>query len=313
MTNYEFCGLRAGDVAKKIIDCEEKYLNTDYSSLSFEDKCLYAVEYTPLCHFALAPNPKKRAEMLDELRPELLRRAENEDPFALFVLGCRYTDLSDLSTEEERRYFERSLKEGYLPAAFMLLDFFHRYKDESESASKLRAYIAERAEECSSDTELYYCYLFTEDDRLLDVATRLASEGFWSAVGHIQQLDVSSECKSFWLTVEFLVYDYFYGKGAEHVASSLGMKLVNERGCELDRDKLAEVFFGLISRFRYDRQKLQTIIETKEEGAWKSILTTLISGDRDALWSACCCIAHTTDYKELARAYMMLCGARARD
>ena len=309
MTNYEYGGSNAICVAKKVIDLEKRYFSTDYESLSFEEKCRYAVEYTVLEHPFLAPDPKKRAEMLDGLRPELLRRAEKDDPFALYALGCRYADLSALSTEEEYRCLERSMEAGYLPAAFALLNFFYNRERQDE----IRAYVARRAADRISDKERYRCYLLTNDERLTDAATGLALRGDISAVNHLASLAGNEECKSFWQTVRFLVYCYFYDKGAEHLGHALGMMLVEEQGCELDRGRILNVFFDLMSRASCDEERLRGIIRSKGENeVWATVLTVLLSGNPESFRAVCGEVARSPFYKELLTAYRMLCGARVR-
>ena len=102
MENRNFKQMNAEEVASGIIAAEVAYLHTDYESLSFEERCGYALEYSPILHPILAPAADRRAAMLEELRPELLLRAEKEDGFALYVLGSFGADLSVPASDDER-------------------------------------------------------------------------------------------------------------------------------------------------------------------------------------------------------------------
>jgi len=46
MTNYNYNGMNAQDIANNIIAKEEAYLTIDYDALSLEEKCDYAIHHT---------------------------------------------------------------------------------------------------------------------------------------------------------------------------------------------------------------------------------------------------------------------------
>ena len=104
----------AYEVAQNRIQREEAFINTDYEKLSFEEKCRYALDYS------VSPDSKRRETLLKALRPELLRRAQKEDPFALYVLGSEKYGVP--ASDVERRFLERSMRSGYVPAAVDLLN-----------------------------------------------------------------------------------------------------------------------------------------------------------------------------------------------
>ena len=93
MTNYNYNGMNAYDIANKVIAKEEAYNNAKLELMPFEVKCHYALQQTPIIHPFVSPRNNCRRELLNSLRPELLRRAENEDAFALYVLGWPYAIL----------------------------------------------------------------------------------------------------------------------------------------------------------------------------------------------------------------------------
>lgn len=164
MMNFNFNSMNAQDVADKIIAAEEAYVNTDFESLSFEDKCTYALELTPILHPGVAPSPQRRRALLDNLRPELLRRAEKDDAFALYVLGNVSADLSTLATEEERVYLERAVELSYYPAAFSLLNlFYYGKKRDSERAKSLLEWLSECDKTNFSVEDFYAYYIFLGD------------------------------------------------------------------------------------------------------------------------------------------------------
>ena len=44
MTNYNYNGMNAYDIANKVIANEEAYENADYNLMPFDVKCYYALE-----------------------------------------------------------------------------------------------------------------------------------------------------------------------------------------------------------------------------------------------------------------------------
>ena len=327
MTKLEYNGMTAREVADRIIACEEEYLNKDYESLSFEEKCTYAVEYTNTVHFAVAPDPKKRAEMLEELRHELLRRAERDDPFALYVLGCRYADLSDLSTIVEHDFLVRSMKAGYIPAALKILDIFHPVDKGNDEVLETVDWLRERLTEGSPAKQRLLFYLLTENrDGCREVALRLAAEGDTEAISTLRFCKAESECIDFYDTALFWAYDHFYRKGAKHLAEIIGRRLIRSIGCEFDFERIKDIYIDLMMSKDYDHAKLSKLAGVKDEdldgaeracreliskgdpsGYWKLILVALMSGDRERLAS----ILDEMNDRELAlnieKAYVVVC------
>lgn len=107
MTNYNYNKMNAQEIAERIINCEEAYLKTDLSSLSFEEKCRFALHHTvafhPLCRLL------DISELCASIYPELLKRAEENDGFALYCLAALFTP--DVPRKQTRlEYLERAVK-----------------------------------------------------------------------------------------------------------------------------------------------------------------------------------------------------------
>ena len=352
----------AQEIANRIIAREEAYLNTDYEALSFEEKCNYALDYTSIVHPGLAPDPARRKALLKALRPELLRRANKEDGFALYVLGSVNADCSAPATFEEYRFLERSVKAGYTPAVVELVSRFLR--DKSERKNALHTYLipalnkitAEKSQDMGlrrSIRSLVSEFETNGDSRVVfyamarDSARKMVSEGSYAGLamlchvsckkGAILEPCVPEAELAFWQTVDFLVHDYFYARGSHHHATTLGAKLVNERGCDLDVEKIAQVHTELFLRFSYNRKVLLQLVGSSEaeetedlddlericrtqiqsgdaEGYWRLIIVALLRGDRQKLESAIlevCLVEEGKHVHSVLKAYNMLCVAKS--
>ena len=275
MKNNDYKNLNAQEVAHRIIAREEEYLTTDFDSLSFEDKCRYAMDHSPVMHVGIAPKDARRAELLDSLRPELLRRAEQEDGFALYVLGSIHADGSAPATEEERRFLERAIRAGYLPATLDLVSRFYSRKDKDARLQALEEHLVPLLNRLSAEREqgdsLLDCTrsLLADYENATDVkavfylksrehAAKRALDGSHSAVSGLTHLPllwkhplldtVSEDELAFWTTVDFLVHWHFYTHGAHHLANVIDTKLKNGRGCDPDDEALLRIHEEILRR-----------------------------------------------------------------
>ena len=274
MTNYNYKNFNANEIANRIIAREQAYLNTNYEDLSFEDKCRYALNYTPIVHPIIAPNPEHRASLLNALRPELLRRAEMQDAFALYVLGSISADLSSLPTGDEREYLERSSAMGYTPATIALVDrFFNGRKNRKLQKQALHEYlipaINRLREENPNDLQSFYAVAYLLSEYETDSSARVAfyamarkyaaeivSQGSYVGLSMLCKAHVVSDSVveiapeaeeiDFWLTVDFLVHSRLYDCGANHLADTLTLKILNQRGCDCDLESVKKIDKSLI-------------------------------------------------------------------
>ena len=331
MQNYNFINanyinrMSACEVARKIITNEEAYAKANPEQMPFEAKCLYALELTPIIHPAVSPDRSRRRALLEELHAELLLRADREDPFALYVLGNTNADLSTPATAEERRFLERSMQAGYVPAAISLLDrFYHGTKRSEPEAERIASWLSKHVASWLSEKvdaferdKRRLCYVTvngnTGNERAL--AIRLALDGDYCAMVRMSSnrngfVAVGSNERDFWETVDFLVLEHFYDRGAKHLGDTVGMKLVNGRGCERDMKKICRIYTDLMLDYPYDRHLLLKMLDVpydgeredlreaervcrkmiengKSTGYWRMILLSLLSGDRRKLENAC--------------------------
>ena len=339
MTNYNYNGMNAHDIANKVIAKEEAYNNAKLELMPFEVKCHYALQQTPIIHPFVSPRNNCRRELLNSLRPELLRRAENEDAFALYVLGQTNADLSAPATDDERRFLERSMNAGYISAAIALLDrFYHGKKRFDPEAERILSWLSEHIGENSSDVEILCYHLLSADKKNEhDMSIRLAMDGDYCSVMRLANLtgnasDFDRERKAFWDTVVFIVLEYFYNKGAKHLGDTLGMMLIKGRGCVRDLEKIKNIYVDLMMNYEYDRHQLLTIVgaphndmgedlyeaervcrmlieNDKKTNYWRLILIALLSGSRQKLECACdeVCKVHDGLFSiNVSKAYHML-------
>ena len=338
MTNYIFNGMNAQKIANKVIAKEEAYNNADITLMPFEEKCYYALEQTPIIHPAVSPNRNCRRTLFEELRPELLRRAKQDDPFALYVLGNINADLSARPTDEERIFLERAMNAGYISAAFSLFNLFYYFgkKRSCPEAEHIISWLSERIDENSHARERYCYYSLVNDkDKEMELALDFALDGdYCSVIRLANAFDLGSDERVFWQTVHFLITEYFYDKGATHLGDSLGMKLINERGCNRDLEKIKAIYVDLMMNYEYDRNQLASIVgitcndideaervcrsliqNGKKSNYWRLILIAFLSGDRKKVEAVCDEVIKHDDgmlVVYIAKAYHMLRHAGKR-
>jgi hypothetical protein len=137
MKNTTFYGMEAKDFIEKVIERENRFKNTDYSALNFEEKCEYALWYInegKLFNQALAD------DILVDIKNLVLKKATDRDPAGLYYLAKFWT-LFDITLEARLGYLKRSSDMGYMPATILYLctctDAEERYHIARELVSKL--------------------------------------------------------------------------------------------------------------------------------------------------------------------------------
>jgi hypothetical protein len=247
----------------------------------------------------------------------------------------------------ERRFLERSMNVGYIPAALSLFDLFYCFgKNRScPEAERIISWLAERIDGNTCDGERYSYYsLINDKEKEKELALHFALEGDFGSVVRLantlgDNLGFNSDERAFWETVHFLILEYFYNKGATHLGDSLGMKLINARGCNRDLEKMKTIYVDLMMNYKYDRRQLLTIVgvphnetgenlfeaensyclqlkDGGESNYWRLILISLLSGDRKKLEAACdeVCKSHDGMLSvNISKAYHMLRHAKTKD
>ena len=225
MANYIYNGMNAKEIANKIIAKEEAYLKTDITSLTFDEKCELLLcnnsAYHPLFrHLDLS-------SLAEELTPELARRAEAGDAFALYCMSMLQHGLHH--TDTRLAYLERAMKAGSLEARVQyasrsLHDGTSKARDILDETLSLLSLgdITERDNdilfrcysmlaECGQtpiERELYTCLLD-------ELSIKLTLDGDWRAITYLCVKDSSSsEERDFWRTVAHIARTYFYDRGA---------------------------------------------------------------------------------------------------
>jgi hypothetical protein len=127
MTNYNYNGLNAYDIANKIIEKEESYLSIDFDTLSFEDKCRYAAHHNGIYH-PLFRNGRSIEELNTEIMPEIIRRSEAGDSNAMFYLCMFHPDVAHRS-EEHKAMVEQAMEKGSCEARIYYASWFCKNND----------------------------------------------------------------------------------------------------------------------------------------------------------------------------------------
>ena len=248
MMNFNYNGMNAQDVARKIIETENAYLSMDVSKLSFEDKCRIVRCHNGTYH----PLFRKRdfSVTVAQITPELVRRSEANDANALYYMSAIFG--YDLPRADSRlAYLERAMEAGSLEA---LVQYASRFKsvessDALELLEKALDLYAAGQPFAEGEATLVRCYLLLayyaktpeERERYRDLADTLAKkmvlEGNFYPLTHICASDaIVSEEKAFWKTVRNIVGVYFYDRGAKQFDYLLKYRDANLHAVQNDVD-----------------------------------------------------------------------------
>ena len=136
MRNYTFKKMQAKDFLEKVIEREENFKNTNYSDLSFEEKCeyaLYAINNSDF-NYTFAEND------LLELKADIQQKAEVGKASGLYYLA-KFSKFFDITSEAKLGYLKRSADMGYMPALVLYLrtcpNAEERYKIACELVDKI--------------------------------------------------------------------------------------------------------------------------------------------------------------------------------
>ena len=287
MTNYNYNGMNAQSIADKIIKREEEYLATELDALSFEEKCRLALRHNnafhPLsCRLDIT-------ELTGSIYPELLRRADADDGFALYCLAALFTPNAPRK-DTRLEYLERASERGSLEA---------RIHEASRNAKNNTAGIYPLIEEIGSlinkgvcvewnEHLLYLCHnmlaSYETDEALKESAKRASDElamrfvlnGSYYHLCHLcvknrierstlEESKLFDDETLFWKTVAFMVDSYFYERGARHLADHLGIRMINAIGCERDLERAKSIYVDLLFSRAYDRAELLRVAKVSQE------------------------------------------------
>ncbi|MBE6577814.1 MAG: hypothetical protein E7653_06725 [Ruminococcaceae bacterium] len=280
MTNYSYNGLNAHDIANKIIEREEAYLLTDIDSLTFEEKCRFALHHNKSFHpFSQQLDVTK---LTASIYPELVRRAD-QDGFSLYCMAALFSP--DVPRKDTRlTYLERAIEANSLEARV-----HQASRDPSKSIEQLHTLCAEieLLVALELDVEwhehlLYLCYnmlaTYEGDEQIKqkakkradDLALKLVLDGSYYHLCHLcvknridskmlEQGKLFDDETLFWKTVSFIVESYFYERGAIHLGDIIGLRLIRGIGCDIDVTRAKQIYLYLMFHYPYDRAKLLTI------------------------------------------------------
>lgn len=298
MTNYNYNGLNAQDIANKIIEREEAYINTDFDSLSLDEKSVYyGYKYTvfhPLCH--LVSLKDKMPAVVGEAR----EHAAEGDPIPFYHLSSSGLILNGLiGRDEVEDVMRRAIDIGYLPA---LCNQAYSYKGKDNALCidlcKQVLDMLSEADDCF--VTRYYtlvCYRTLaelSDDKAEvekwsrlrhDYAVEAACDGYYVALNHIK---AEGEEGDFWETVKFLLESYWYDTyGVYNEFCTYGRRLIDGLGCEVDPERAKRFFLDVYSRVKVERSyvldEMEIAKDTAEaiEAARQSYRAAADNGDSD--------------------------------
>lgn len=308
MKNTTFYGMEAKDFLEKVIERENRFKSTDYSTLNFEEKCEYALWYInegKLFNQALAD------DILVDIKNLVLKKATDRDPAGLYYLAKFWT-LFGITLEARLGYLKRSSDMGYIPATILYLctctDAEERYHIARELVSKLSS-IEPISLRCIAIRGVYTALSKVEGkdkyphyhDLTHDLYVQLAKDGDMSAFTWLEsiatrkakkaktdeeRLDAEAEC-AFFETVQFMINDYFYNQGVLEYEKHLGYMLLSGVGCEVDIERGIKLVLSDMTRTiqSFDKEMaikvIRFITSRGEERLWEAKLLNAIFDGND--------------------------------
>ena len=308
MKNTTFYGMNAKDFLDKVVERENRFKNTDYSALSFEEKCEYALWYInegKLFNQALAD------DILVDIKNLVLKKATDRDPAGLYYLAKFWT-LFGITLEARLEYLKRSSDMGYMPATVLYLcmctDAEERYHIARELVSKLSS-IEPISLRCIAIRGVYTALGKVEGkdkyphyhDLTHDLYVQLAKEGDMSAFTWLEsiatrkakkaktdeeRLVAEAEC-AFFETVQYMVDDYYYNQGALEYEKHLGYMLLSGVGCEVDIERGIKLVLSDMTRTiqSFDKEMaikvIRFVTSRGEERFWEAKLINAIFDGND--------------------------------
>lgn len=259
----QFKYLDAREIANAVIEAEESMMSLDLSSLSFDECLRFILNYHPFRHPAVTDKYDYET-MVRAIYPELLRHADENDPLALYALGCIREDGSYGNSNIHCSYLKRAIALGSDEACIAYSERF--YTDDPARARALLASVIDRnlprAAEPAAAELLFHAHL--ELARRSDpieaqkhqiyanwYANRLVRTGYYPAIFHLCRQHYRERTKagshlpdgtSYWVHARFLVLSHCLRRGAHRVTDEIGTMLMGGIGCTRDLQKAAEVY-----------------------------------------------------------------------
>ena len=308
MKNTTFYGMEAKDFLEKVIERENKFKNTDYSALSCEEKCEYALWYInegKLFNQALSD------DKLVNIKNLVLKRATDRDPAGLYYLAKFWT-LFGITLEARLEYLKISSDMGYMPATVLYLctctDDEERYRIARELVNKLSS-IEPISLRCIAIRGVYTALSKIEGkdkhphyhDLTHDLYVELAKDGEMFAFAWLEsiatrrakkaktdeeRLDAEAE-RAFFETVQYMLNDYYYNKGVLEYEKHLGYMLLSGVGCEVDIERGIKLVLSDMRRtiHSFDKEMAIKVIRfitgRGEERLWEAKLINAIFDGND--------------------------------
>ncbi len=261
--------MSASEVADKIIAEEEAFINTDFDSLDFYQKCHYALDFSPLLHPILDNSTVKkyRQSFIKELVPELKRRAEAGDGFAWFVLSMQMP----LDQEKKMEYLNHAFDAGFVPAGVTIIDELRHENREEEAVTYCERFEKMFTKQDCKDNGLYEVYSVLKDHVtgvnrsyiqkkcFLNSRKYIMAENKYALMFSIARFSIGlltiikdpqtlSDEDLFWATVNFKVLLYCNEKGVVRHENDLGEMLSFGVGCDVDLHMMKQVYLNIMSK-----------------------------------------------------------------
>ena len=310
MRNTTFYGMEAKDFLEKVIERENRFKNTDYNALSFEEKCEYALWYInegKLFHQVLAE------DKLADIKNLVLKRAVDREPAGLYYLA-KFWLVFGIAPEARLEYLKISSDMGYMPATVLYLctstEAEERYRIARELVNKLSS-IEPISLRCTAIRGVYSALSKVEGEDKYphyhelthDLYVELAKDGDMSAFTWLEsiaarrakkaktdeeRLNAEAE-RAFFETVQYMLNDYYFTQGVLEYEKHLGYMLLSGVGCEVDIERGIKLVLSDMTRTiqSLDKEmaiKVRHFVNSRgEERIWEAkLINAIFDGDDQA-------------------------------
>ena len=322
MKNISFNDMKAMDIVGKVLEQEKAFAEKNFSALSFEEKCEYALAHV---HSSTPFAVHLSQNDLSTLKGELVERAVDGDAVALYYLAMLSMEFG-FAEERKLAWAKRASDKGYLPATVLYLrlcrDVEERYAIARQLVSKLPSiqplmlraiatigcYSTLRKVEGKDKHPHHHTLTY---DLFLDLAKEGNADAFvWlEAIAsrkakHAQteaEKQQATEEAAFWQTLQFMVAEHYYAKGVLKHEEHLGFMLLCGIGCEVDVERGAALTLqgmqhkaAALEAKVAERVKASLTLEGKVPTLVEELILTILDGNGEAL-SQCVSAAKASD------------------